>query len=104
MDKEFRCDRYVNCTDCPIKETCFYLFDLPFGKSDTDAYLKIYDKGKADAIVEVSKKVYKHFEQHNKIVFDKYEICDEISQIVDEYYVYFKLKERLSNKTVTTIK
>lgn len=62
--RKFRCDRYdANCTDCPIKETCFYLFDLPFGRSDTDAYLKIYEKGKADARAEVIEEI-KGLAQH----------------------------------------
>lgn len=51
MSKE--CAMYGNqCEDCPIKEICLYLFDLPFGRTDTDAYLKIYQQGKADAINE----------------------------------------------------
>lgn len=51
--RKYRCDRYGNtCEDCPIKEICFYLFDLPFGKSDTESYLKIYEQGRADAINE----------------------------------------------------
>lgn len=58
MSKE--CAMYGNqCEYCPIKEICWYLFDLPFGRTDTNAYLKIYQQGKADAIDEVIKTLAK---------------------------------------------
>ena len=47
-----RCDRYVNCAGCPIKEMCYALLELPFGRSDTDSHLKMYEKGYTDAIEE----------------------------------------------------
>lgn len=54
MSKE--CLMYGNqCEDCPIKEICLYLFDLPFGRTDTNAYLKIYQQGKADVWADIEK-------------------------------------------------
>ena len=64
--RKYRCDKYgSDCKDCPIKEICFYLFDLPFGKSDTDAYLKIYEQGRTDAIEECIKAI-----EDSKSLFD----------------------------------
>lgn len=52
-------------------------------------------KGKADAIEEVFKGLYEHFEKHHIEVFGKDEVLDELILFLDEYYVYHKIKEKL---------
>ena len=55
-------------------------------------------KIRADAITEVFKGIYEHFEKHHIEVFGKDEILDELILFLDEYYVYTKIKEQLKEQ------
>lgn len=62
--------------------------------------LAIYNQGRADAIEEIFKGIYEHFEKHHIEVFGKDEVLDELILFLDEYYVYTKVKEKLKEQRI----
>ena len=79
---------------------CSYFNDTKLVRMDDVIKLieEAYEQGKADAITEIFKGIYEHFEEHHIEVFGKDEVLDEIILFLDEYYVYTKLKEKLKEQ------